>query len=165
MLNAMRRAGYAEQTVHHAYTVGKTIFEHARKWRKIMYNPFDMVDPPSVKTVDPDPLTDAELAALRYAVEDHRLYVLYELVFALGLRKGEALGIRIDGVHLDTATIDITQQVLDLDNRPSIETYTKSNKARTLPLTSRLVALVRVRLVQLLGERGRDDWEEHGLLF
>jgi len=35
---------------------------------------------------------------------------------------------------------------------------------RTLPLTPRLVILLRIRLEQLLAERG-DGWEEHGLLF
>jgi site-specific recombinase XerD len=67
MMNRMRRAGYAEQTIAHAYTVGKTIFEQARKWRRIIFNPFDDVDPPEVKTIEPTPLTRAELLALRYA--------------------------------------------------------------------------------------------------
>lgn len=166
MLNAMRRAGYAEQTIHHVYTVGKTIFSYARKWRKIMFNPFDDVDPPDVKTVDPVPLSPAETRALRYAVQDHRLYALYELGFALALRKGEVLGVRVDDVHFDVMTIDITQQVLDLDGGPSIEPYTKSDSGtRTLPLTPRLDEIIRARLVQLTAERERADWEEHGLLF
>jgi Phage integrase, N-terminal SAM-like domain len=49
MMNAMRRAGYAEQTIDHVYTVGKTVFAYARKWRKIMFNSFDDVDPPRVR--------------------------------------------------------------------------------------------------------------------
>jgi site-specific recombinase XerD len=72
MMNAMRRAGYAEQTIAHAYTVGKTIFEQARKWKKIVFNPFDDVEPPDVKTVKPTPLSSVEVVALRYAVENHR---------------------------------------------------------------------------------------------
>jgi len=164
MLNRMRRAGYAEQTVDHAYTVGKTIFEQAKKWRKIMYNPFDMVDPPTVKTVEPTPLSLAEVAALRYAVEAHRLYVLYELSWTLGIRKAELLGLTLVGLDLQAATITVSQQVLDLDDGPSIEPYTKNDKVRTLPLTARLVALLRIRLEQLLAERG-DGWAKHGLLF
>jgi integrase len=164
MLNRMRRAGYAEQTIDHAYTVGKTIFEQARKWRKIMYNPFDMVDPPTVKTVEPTPLSAAEVAALRYAVEAHRLYALYELAWTLGIRKAELLGLTLVGLDLQAATITVSQQVLDLDDGPSIEPYTKNDKVRTLPLTARLVALCRIRLEQLLAERG-EGWIEHGLLF
>jgi hypothetical protein len=49
MMNSMRRAGYAAQTIDHAYTVGKAIFEQARKWRKIIFNPFDDVKAPVVK--------------------------------------------------------------------------------------------------------------------
>jgi integrase len=164
MLNRMRRAGYADQTVDHAYTVGRTIFEQARKWRKIMYNPFDMVDPPTVKTVEPTPLSVAEIAALRYAVEAHRLYALYELSWTLGIRKAELLGLALAGLDLKAATITISQQVLDLPGGPSIEPYTKNDKVRALPLTPRLVALIKIRIEQLLAERG-EGWKEHGLLF
>lgn len=164
MLNRMRRAGYADQTVDHAYTVGRTIFEQAKKWRKIMYNPFDMVDPPTVKIVEPTPLSAAEIATLRYVVEAHRLYTLYELSWTLGIRKAELLGLTIAGVDLKAATITVSQQVLDLPGGPSIEPYTKNDKERTLPLTPRLVVLVKIRLEQLLAERG-EGWEEHGLLF
>jgi integrase len=109
-------------------------------------------------------LISAELLALRYTVETHRLYALYELSWTLGIRKGELLGLTIEGVDIKAATITISQQVLDLDNGPSIEPYTKNDEVRTLPLTPRLVTLLRIRLEQLLTERG-DGWEEHGLLF
>jgi integrase len=165
MLNAMRRAGYAEQTIDHVFTVGKTVFAYARKWRRIMFNPFDDVDPPNVKTIDPTPLSEAEAWALRGSVEDHRLRALYELALVLGLRKGELLGLTIAGLDLKAATITISQQVLDLDEGPSIEPYTKNDEARTLPVTPRLVALLKIRLTQLLAESECDSWEEHGLLF
>jgi len=164
MMNAMRRAGYAEQTIDHVFTVGKTVFAYARKWRKIMFNPFDDVDPPNVRSVDPTPLSEAEAAALRWAVEDHRLRALYELALALGLRKSELLGLTIEGLDLKEATITIGQQVLNLDDGVSIEPYTKNDEPRTLPLTPRLVALLEIRLAQLEAERG-EDWEEYGLLF
>ena len=164
MLKRMRRAGYSDQTIDHVYTVGKTIFGQARKWKKITYNPFDMVDPPKVKTVEPIPLNHNEIAALRFVVEDHRLHALYELAWTLGIRKGELLGLALADLDLKAATITVSQQVLDLDNGPSIEPYTKNDKTRTLPLTPRLVTLLRFRIEQLLAERG-EDWEEHGLLF
>ena len=166
MLNGMRRAEYAAQTIDHVYTVGKTILEYARKWRKIMFNPFDAVDPPEVHVVAPTPLTEAEATALLAAVADHRLHMLYVLALILGLRKGELLGLTIDGVHLDTASIAITQQVLDLEGRPSIEPYTKSGHGtRTLPLTPYLVTLLHTRLAQIQAEREQEGWAEHGLLF
>ncbi len=164
MMNSMRRAGYAAQTIDHAYTVGKAIFEQARKWRKIIFNPFDDVKPPVVKTVEPTPLSTAGVAALRYAVERHRLYALYELSWTLGIRKAELLGLTLAGLDLQAGAITVSQQVLDLDEGPSIEPYTKNDWVRTLPLTPRLVTLLRIRQEQLLAERG-DGWVEHGLLF
>ena len=166
MLNSMRRTGYAAQTIDHVYTVGKIIFEYARKWRKITFNPFDAVDPPEVRVVAPMPLTEAEAVALLAAVAGHRLYALYVLTLTLGLRKGELLGLTINGIDLDTASIAITQQVLDLDGSPSIKPYTKSGySTRILPLAAYLVLLLRVRLAQIQAEREQDGWVEHGLLF
>jgi site-specific recombinase XerD len=164
MLNRMRRAGYADQTVDHAYTVGRTIFERAKKWRKIMYNPFDMVEPPTVKTVEPTPLDVSEIAALRYVVESHRLYALYELSWTLGIRKAELLGLPLAGLDLKAATNTVSQQVLDLPGSPLIEPYSKNDKERTLPLTPRLVTLIKIRLEQLLAGPG-EGWKKHGLLF
>jgi integrase len=54
--------------------------------------------------------------------------------------------------------------VLDLDDGTSIEPYTKNDKARTLTLTPRIIALLKVRLTQLEAEPG-EGWQEHGLLF
>ena len=88
------------------------------------------------------------------------------LALTLGLRKGELLGLTIDGIDLDAATITITQQVLDLGGSPSIEPYTKSgHSTRILPLTQYLVIGLRTRLVQIQAEREQGGWVEHGLLF
>lgn len=165
MLNALRQAGYADQTIKHAYTVGRTALEYAVKWRKLATNPFAVVDTPTVRTTEPAPLSDDEAAALLHAVEDHRLHVLYQLALTLGLRKGELLGLRIGDVDLKKATLTVAQQVLDLPGGPRIEDYTKNDKVRTLPLTARLVALLRVRLTQVLAERDDAMWKENGLLF
>lgn len=164
MLNSMRRAGYNAQTIKHTYTVGKTILGYASKWKRVMFNPFDAVDTPEVTAEEPIPLSQAELVALRYAVASHRLHALYELSWTLGLRKGELLGLTLDGLDLQAATITIRQQVLDLESGTSIEPYTKNSQIRVLPLTPRLVGLLRIRIELLLTERG-DGWQEHGLLF
>lgn len=165
MLNAMRRANYAEQTIDHVYTVGKTALGYAVKWRKIPYNPFDMVDAPQVTREMIEPLTEDEAAALLQAVSDHRLRVLYVIALTLGLRKGELLGLRWEDLNLNEATISITQQVLDLDGQVVIGSPKSKYSRRTLPLTLRLVELVRERAAQVKAERERTDWQEHGLIF
>jgi integrase len=164
MLNRMRRAGYNEQTVKHAHTVGKTIMGYARKWKRIVSNPFDDVNKPKVRSEAPVPLQADEFAALQHAVMRHRLHALYELSWTLGLRKGELLGIPINALDLQAGTITVRQQVLDLDHGPTIQLSTKNNLVRVLPLTPRLVEVLRVRLQLLLAERG-EGWQEHGLLF
>ena len=166
MFTRMRAAGLAENTVGSPYRVGKRVFKLALRWRRVLFNPFDLVDPPaSAAEAEKIPLTLTELQALRAAVAGHRLAVLYELAWALGLRLGELLGIPLANIDLDAGTLTISQQVLDIDGSTQIVPYTKNNRVRVLPLTPRLSGLVRGRMAQLFHERTRDDWEEHGLLF
>lgn len=165
MLEDMRAGGFSERTIRHAYTVLKTALNQAARDKKIDWNPITAVDPPDVKAVKGEPLSDSEAAALLGAVRQHRLYVLYVLAIYLGLRKGECLGLRIGDVDLDAATLTVSRQVLDLDGKPRIEDYTKNNKQKVLPLTAWMVALLRTRMVQLYAERERDDWQDTGLLF
>lgn len=164
MINHLRRAGYAEQTVYHAYMVGRILFEFAHNWGKIPANPFRKIKLKKPKPVEPEVLSSDELHRLRTTLDGHRLAAIYELAWTLGLRLGEALGVALDNIDLQNATIQINQQVQDLDTGTKIVPYTKNDETRTLPLTPRLLALIRQRMAQLLKERGT-NWKEHGLLF
>lgn len=165
LLAQLKADGFSPRTVLHTYTVLRNALQVAANDRKIDYNYATSVDRPKAPKAAIVPFTVSEAAALRWAVEGHRLSLLYDLCLSLGLRKGEALGIALGGIDLKAGTLAISQQVLDLAGKPSIEPYTKNNETRTLPLTPRLIARVRERLAALLIERGADGWQEHGLLF
>ena len=165
LLAQLKADGFSPRTVVNAYTVLRNALQVAANDRKLIYNPAASVERPKVPRTTVTPLTVSEAAALRWAVTGHRLRLLYDLCLSLGLRKGEALGIALNGIDLAAGTLTISQQVLDLAGKPSIERYTKNDTARTLPLSPRLIARVRERLEQLLIERGADGWQEHGLLF
>ena len=90
---------------------------------------------------------------------------MYHLAFC-GFRIGELLGMRIIDVDLIQKTVRVTQSAVALDGgKMQIETPKTDNAYRTLPLTPRLVTVLRRRLEMLLIERGREDWQENGLLF
>lgn len=161
LLEDMREGGFAPRTIRHAYTVLRTALAKAVGDKKIGDNPCDSVDPPRVIDEKPDPLTEAEAAALLTAVSLHRLYFLYVLAIELGIRKGELLGLEISGIDLDKRTITVRQQVQSIDGPPSIAPFTKNNQVRTLPLTTRQCAIARARLEQIIAE----GTQARGLLF
>lgn len=167
MLASLKADQFSPQTCKHAYVVIHTALQVAVGDRKLLYNPAGSVDPPSVPRQDVVALSSGEAAAILWATEAHRLHTLYALALTLGARKGELLGLTIQSVDLKAGTLTIAQQVQDLGGVPTILPFTKNNEVRTLPLTPRLVALVRRRMAQLMDERATagDKWIEHGLLF
>lgn len=153
-------------TINGAHAVLSNTLQVAVNDRILPYNPAKSVRKLKVIKKDVDPLTASETAAILWAVEGHRLEVLYHLAF-LGLRKGELLGIRVTDIDLQAGTITIAQQAVELaGSKMVIEGTTKTGSGkRTLPLSPRLIHVLQRRLEQLKIERSADDWHEHGLLF
>jgi integrase len=97
-----------------------------------------------------------------------RLYAAYVLVLALGLRKGELLGVGWDDVDLDAATLTIAWQVQRVSTVRGIErrrTKTAASDA-TLPLPP--ICVVALREHRAAQEAARAEagaaWHENGLV-
>ena len=161
MLAQLTADGYAPRTVRHAYTVLRTALEKAVGDKRIGWNPVESVDAPPVDDVKMEPLTEQEAARLLAVVESHRLYFLYVLAIELGLRKGELLGLEITGLDLEARTIRVRQQVQSIDAAPAIYEFTKNNRTRILPLTTRQCEIAHQRLTQIVAE----GTQAAGLLF
>lgn len=161
MLADLKQGEFAPRTIRHAYTVLRTALEKATGDKKIGANPIISVDAPQVDNTKVEPLTEQEAASLMWALEGHRLYALYVLAIELGIRKGELLGLEIAGVDLEARTILVKQQVQSIDGPPEIAEFTKNNRWRTLPLTTRQCAILRARLEQIVAE----GTQASGLLF
>lgn len=169
----MLQKNLAQNTARSIYGVLDRALDKAVAARRIPYNPCKSVESPKrqsarvTKSKRPA-LTVAQAQQLLGAVAGHRLYPLYALVLLLGLRKGEALGLRWRDVDFDTGTLTITGQVQTVGGKTARTDRTKTeDSARTLPLTASLVALLRNHWARLQDERRRMgvEWKEHGLVF
>lgn len=78
---------------------------------------------------------------------------LYTLAVRLGLRKGEALGIRWEDIDWVAKTLHIAQQVIVVDGEIVISTPKTTAARRALPLTNDLIALLRTHQLRS-GRRG-----------
>lgn len=160
------KIGKAPRTINHDLAVLSAALEVAVEDRKILYNPAKSVKKlkvPAKKEVQP--LSPSEAAAILWAVQGHRLEAMYHLAF-WGFRIGELLGLRTKDVDLRAGTITVEQTAVALDGgKMDFDTPKSENARRTLPLTPRLIAVLRQRFEMLLIERGYEGWQEHGLLF
>src|SRR5438093_9586059 len=67
--------------------------------RLVSRNVARLVDRPRIERKPINPLTPDEARRFLTAIRGHRLEALYSVALALGLRQGEALGLRWDDVH------------------------------------------------------------------
>ena len=65
------------------------------------------------------PLTSEQARKFLAAVSGDRLEALYAVALAIGLRKGEALGLRWDDIDLETATITVRHSLQRIDSATS----------------------------------------------
>ncbi|NBH10353.1 tyrosine-type recombinase/integrase [Amycolatopsis sp. SID8362] len=92
----------------------------------------------------------------------HPMYVLYLAVALLGLRRGEATGLRWCDLDLDAAAVQVSHQVQDRGGRTVVCPPKTEASVRTLALDHGLVAALRA----LRAERRQEQGEEPvGFLF
>jgi integrase len=167
MLNAELQAGLAPRTVHHLRAVLRRALGQAVRWGLVPVNVAALTDPPRVPRVEPRWLTPEEARRFLEAARNDRLYALYAVALAVGLRSGEALGLRWSDVNLDDGTLSVRHALQRVDGRlVLVEPKTpRSRRTLALPATAQLA---------LRGHRARQDaerqlagsrWQEHDLVF
>jgi len=92
---------------------------------------------------------------------DHPLYVLYLAVALLGLRRGEATGLRWCDLDLDAGVVQVSHQVQDRGGRTVVCPPKTETSVRTLALDHGLVSALRA----LRSQRRAQGGEPVGFLF
>jgi integrase len=107
----MRRAGRADSTVLKVHRILSRALEMALRRRLVPRNVAKLMDSPSFDAVDQSPLTADDAAAVLAASTGRRNAVRWQIGLALGLRQGEALGLRWSYVDLERAEIRVWWQL------------------------------------------------------
>ena len=102
-------AGATPRNIRYARTVLRAALNQARKWQMVHENVAALVEPPRHQTKQIQPLTPEQARTLLDAVKEHRLGALISVATALGLRLGEALGLKWAAVSFDAGTLSVRQ--------------------------------------------------------
>jgi integrase len=107
--------------------------------------------------------------ALRFlrAAEDHRLYALWAVALAMGLRRGEALGLAWADIDLEKAQLTVRQALHRVDGKLKLDRVKTEASVATLPIPVPLVAILREHRERQLEERftAGSQWRDTGLVF
>ena len=167
MLNGKLKSGLSPRTVRHLYATTRRALEVAYKWELVPRNVATLADPPRVQRFEVKPLSPEQARAFLEAARGDRLEALYSVAVPLGLRLGEALGLRWQDVDLETGTLRIAYQLQRLNGQWELVEPKTSRSRRTIAAPKATVAALRDHRKRQLEEKllAGPDWQEHGLIF
>ena len=101
--------GASGRTARYARAVLRAALNQALRWELVARNAAALTDPPRYRAREIQPLTPDQAKDLLAAVVGHRLEALVSVGLGLGLRLGEALGLRWDAVDLEAGVLSVRQ--------------------------------------------------------
>ncbi|MFF9427232.1 tyrosine-type recombinase/integrase [Streptomyces sp. NPDC014746] len=179
-----RKAG----TIHQIHRTFRTALNEAVRRGHLGRNPVQLAKAPRVREEEVEPYTVEEVQRLLRAADDRRNSARWAVALALGLRQGEALGLKWSDVDLERGVMMVRRSrrrpryahgcgdtcgrkagYCPQRQRTNPETADTKSRAgrRAVGLPAQLVDLLRVHQAKQCAERtaAGDDWTDEGWLF
>jgi integrase len=173
MLALKAAEGLSARSCHHLRAVLRTALAKAVRWGLTSRNVAALADPPRVKRQESTVLDVESAQRFLEAVKGDRLEALYTVALALGLRQGEALGLRWRDVDLVKRSLTVRWALQRVRSAPSeplraVLVEPKTNRSRRTIWLPRVV----MKAMQEHRHRQAEDrllagsaWVENGLVF
>ena len=164
LLNKLLKSGLAPRTVQYCHAVLRMALGRAYKWSLVPRNVAKLVDPPRSRRYEMHSLSPEEARVFLNTVRGDRLEALYSVAIALGLRQGEALGLRWDEVDLDKCTLKVRYTLQRIDGKPQLVEPKTTRSRRTIIMPQVTVKALRAHLIRQYEERlaAGTRWKESG---
>lgn len=167
MMNRLLETGRSPMTVLHIRATLRKALGQAVKWGMIQRNVATLVDPPKASRYHVEALSPEDAGKILAAVKGHRLEALFTVALAVGLRQGEALGVRWEDLDLENAQLRVQQALQRVNGTLQLVEPKSARSRRTIPLPG--VAVASLRGHRALQHRERlaagDSWTDSGLVF
>jgi integrase len=167
LMTQMRKKGLSERTIQYIRAVLRRALGQALKWGLVARNVAALTDPPRVRRPEVKPWSLEQAKAFLIAVQGDRLEALYAVELALGLRRGEALGLAWDDLDFEQRTLTVRRTLQRVGGQLQLGEPKTATSARTLTLPRELVGMLRAHRVRQLEDRLKagELWEETGMVF
>lgn len=167
LLNELLKNGLAPSTVVYTHAVLRRALRQALRWNYVSRNSASLVDAPRVEEKEVDPLNPDQARVFLNSIKGDRLEALYSVALAVGLRKGEALGLRWDDIDLDEGTLRVRWSLQRIDGKLVLVEPKSKQSRRSISLPQTAVAALKRHRVGQLQERllAGSRWQENGFVF
>lgn len=159
--------GVSPRTAQYARAILRSALGQALRWGIVARNVATMIDPPRIVKHQITPLQPDQAVRLIEAARAHRLGALVTVALSLGLRQGEALGLKWDAVDLDAGTLDVRAALQRIGKTWQLVEPKSSRSRRTIALPDVAIVALRAHRVAQLEERlaAGEDWKDQGFVF
>lgn len=140
LLDRKLKAGMAPKTIHYMHGVLRNALNHAVRWNYVSRNPAALVDKPRSESFEIQPLNREEARQFLDAIRGHRLEALYTVALTMGLRQGEALGLRWRDVDLAMGYIRVNRQLQRVNHKYELVELKTRRSQRPLAIPPAIVA-------------------------
>jgi integrase len=160
-------SGPAPRTVHHMRAVLRAALSQAVRDGLIVRNPGGLSRPVRVEHHEMTVLSPEQARTFLDAVRGDRLAALYSVALTVGLRQGEALGLRWQDADLDAGTLRVEHGLQRIGGRLQLVPTKSARSRRTVVLPAMVTDALRAHRARQLEERllagGR--WHDDGYVF
>ncbi len=159
--------GLSARSVQYCHAIIRRALGQAVKWRMIGYNAARDATPPKSDAAMVSPFTPEQARAFLLAIAGDRLEALFTVAMAVGLRRGEALGLSWVDLDLDRRTLTVRQTLQRLKGKLVLGPTKTKKSARMVSLPAFSVEAFRRHKEKQDAERlfAGDEWVENGLVF
>ena len=153
MMNEGLARGLSPQTVAHHRAVLRGALNVGVRHGIVIRNAATLADPPRIPQREFQALTLDSAKKLLSAVQGDRLEALFTVALSLGLRKGEALGLRWSDVDLDHGQLSVRRTLQRMASQwVFLEPKTQSSR-RTIAIPAQVTESLRTHRSRQLEER------------
>jgi integrase len=166
-LNRKSADGLKPKSIRYIRGTLRAALNHAVKWGLIEKNPAAVVAVPRVEPYEIRPFTPAEARMFLNAIKGDRLEALYSVALTMGLRQGEALGLRWRDIDLELGYVRVTKQLQRLDGRSELVEPKTSRSRRQIAMPKSICVSLQEHRVRQDSERkaAGDRWTDLELVF
>jgi integrase len=167
LINRKLESGLSPKSVRYIRGTLRTALNHAIRWGMVSRNAAALVDGPRVERFEIEPFTPDEARRFLGAIKGDRLEALYSVALTMGLRQGEALGLRWQDVDLDVGYLRVNKQLQRIDGRLQLQEPKTKSSRRTLVMPASIVTGLREHRRRQSNERARagSTWQDSDLIF
>ncbi|WP_135256456.1 tyrosine-type recombinase/integrase [Thermus caldilimi] len=129
--------GYSKSVIAHVRNFLHSAYERALRYGRTPHNPVDLAKLPRLPSREAGrELGEDELQRILQAAQGHRLFPVFYLAAALGLRRGEILGLTWDDLDLERGELRVRRALVPnhMTGKPTLGPTKTPGSQRTLPL-------------------------------